>query len=90
MRNELLRILGEERHTVLLITHDVEEAIHVANRVIVLSTRPTRIQATFDVPSRTRASSPARRCRNCAWRSCASSGWRASMVDTVRLKGEGP
>jgi len=50
MRNELLRILGEERHTVLLITHDVEEAIHVADRVIVLSSRPTRIQATFEVP----------------------------------------
>jgi ABC-type nitrate/sulfonate/bicarbonate transport system ATPase subunit len=50
MRNELLRILGEERHTVLLITHDVEEAIHVANRVIVLSSRPTTIQATFEVP----------------------------------------
>ena len=50
MRNELLRILAEERHTVLLITHDVEEAIHVADRVLVLSTRPTRIQATFDVP----------------------------------------
>ena len=50
MRNELLRILAQERHTVLLITHDVEEAIHVANRVLVLSSRPTRIQASFDVP----------------------------------------
>ena len=50
MRNELLRILEQERHTVLLITHDVEEAIHVADRVIVLSMRPTTIQATFDVP----------------------------------------
>jgi len=50
MRNELLRILEQERHTVLLITHDVEEAIHVANRVIVLSARPTTIKATFDVP----------------------------------------
>ena len=49
MRNELLRILQQERHTVVLITHDVEEAIHIANRVIVLSTRPTRIQATFDI-----------------------------------------
>jgi ABC-type nitrate/sulfonate/bicarbonate transport system ATPase subunit len=49
MRNELLRILAEERHTVILITHDVEEAIHVADRVIVLSPRPTRIQATFEV-----------------------------------------
>src|SRR5215510_7074682 len=39
MRNELLKILGQERHTVLLITHDVEEAIHLADRVMVLSPR---------------------------------------------------
>jgi ABC-type nitrate/sulfonate/bicarbonate transport system ATPase subunit len=50
MRNELLRILSEERHTVLLITHDVEEAIHLADRILVLSARPGRIQASFDVP----------------------------------------
>jgi ABC-type nitrate/sulfonate/bicarbonate transport system ATPase subunit len=50
MREELLRVLSEERHTVLLITHDVEEAIHVADRVLVLSPRPTKIQATFEVP----------------------------------------
>jgi ABC-type nitrate/sulfonate/bicarbonate transport system ATPase subunit len=49
MRNELLRVLAEERHTVLLITHDVEEAIHLADRVMVLSPRPARIQASFDV-----------------------------------------
>jgi ABC-type nitrate/sulfonate/bicarbonate transport system ATPase subunit len=50
MRNELLRILARERHTTLLITHDVEEAIHLADRIVVLSPRPTRIQAIFDVP----------------------------------------
>ncbi len=50
MRNELLRILAKERHTTLLITHDVEEAIHLADRVVVLTPRPTRIQAVFDVP----------------------------------------
>jgi len=49
MRNELLRILAEERHTVLLITHDVEEAIYMADRIVVLSPRPTSIQATFEV-----------------------------------------
>jgi ABC-type nitrate/sulfonate/bicarbonate transport system ATPase subunit len=49
MRGELLRILSEERHTVVLITHDVEEAIHLADRVLVLSPRPTKIQASFDV-----------------------------------------
>ena len=49
MRTELLRILEEERHTVILITHDVEEAIYMAERIMVLSPRPTTIQATFDV-----------------------------------------
>jgi ABC-type nitrate/sulfonate/bicarbonate transport system ATPase subunit len=49
MRNELLRILAEERHTVVLITHDVEEAIYMADRIVVLSPRPTTIQASFSV-----------------------------------------
>lgn len=50
IRTELLRILEEERHTVILITHDVEEAVHLANRVVVLSNRPAAIQTIFDVP----------------------------------------
>jgi ABC-type nitrate/sulfonate/bicarbonate transport system ATPase subunit len=60
MRTELLRILGEERHTVLLITHDVEEAIYMADRIMVLSPRPTTIQASFhvDLPHPRKLSSP--------------------------------
>jgi ABC-type nitrate/sulfonate/bicarbonate transport system ATPase subunit len=60
MRTELLRILEEERHTVMLITHDVEEAIHLADRIMVLSPRPTRIQATFtvDLPHPRKLTSP--------------------------------
>lgn len=50
MRIELRRILSEERHTCLLITHDVDEAIHLADRILVLSARPATIQATFEVP----------------------------------------
>ena len=50
MQNELLRILAKERHTVLLITHDVEEAIHLADRILVLSPRPAKIKAEFKVP----------------------------------------
>ena len=51
MRAELLRILSRERHTVLLVTHDVEEALHLADRVLVLSRRPARIQHVIDVAS---------------------------------------
>jgi len=50
VRLELVRILTEERHTCLLITHDVEEAIHMADRIMVLSARPATIKATFAVP----------------------------------------
>jgi ABC-type nitrate/sulfonate/bicarbonate transport system ATPase subunit len=49
IRNELLRILQEERHTVILITHDVEEALYLADRIVVLSQRPTTIQRVFQV-----------------------------------------
>lgn len=50
MRRQLLEILAVERHTVVLITHDVEEAIELADRIFVLSERPARIQKTFAVP----------------------------------------
>lgn len=49
MRNELLRVLREENHTVILITHDVEEAIYLADRVVVLSPRPTTVQSVFQI-----------------------------------------
>jgi ABC-type nitrate/sulfonate/bicarbonate transport system ATPase subunit len=60
MRHELQRILGEERHTVLLITHDIEEAIYMADRIMVMSSRPTAIQRTFHVslPHPRKLSSP--------------------------------
>jgi ABC-type nitrate/sulfonate/bicarbonate transport system ATPase subunit len=50
MRLELRRILEIERHTCVLITHDVEEAIQLADRILVLSPRPATIQARFEVP----------------------------------------
>ena len=49
IRHELTRILERERHTCVLITHDVEEAIHLADRILVLSKRPASLQATFEV-----------------------------------------
>ncbi len=50
MEEELVRILQEERKTVLLITHDIAEAVSVSDRVLVCSARPGRIKAEFAMP----------------------------------------
>ena len=49
LRNEMLRLLAVERHTVLLVTHDVEEALQLADRILTLTTRPARIQQIVEV-----------------------------------------
>jgi ABC-type nitrate/sulfonate/bicarbonate transport system ATPase subunit len=43
LRNELARMLDQLPRTVVLVTHDIEEAAQLADRIIVLSDRPARI-----------------------------------------------
>ena len=44
MRLELARLLQVQPRTVLLVTHDIEEAAQLADRVLVLSDRPGRVR----------------------------------------------
>jgi ABC-type nitrate/sulfonate/bicarbonate transport system ATPase subunit len=50
MQQLLLNIWAQERRTILFVTHDVDEAIFLADRVIVMSPRPGKIQEILDVP----------------------------------------
>jgi NitT/TauT family transport system ATP-binding protein len=49
MRRELLRIWEAERKTIIFVTHDIEEAVQLADRVVVMSARPARIQRTVEI-----------------------------------------
>jgi NitT/TauT family transport system ATP-binding protein len=49
MRVELLRIWEAEKKTIIFVTHDIEEAVQLADRVLVMSARPARIQRVVDI-----------------------------------------
>ena len=44
MRSDLIRIWQREKKTVLFVTHDIEEAVQLADRVLVMSRRPATVQ----------------------------------------------
>ena len=60
MRRELLRIWEAEGNTVIFVTHDIDEAVQLADRVAVMSDRPASIQqiVTIDIPHPRDLSSP--------------------------------
>jgi len=49
MQEWLLKVLVEHKKTVLFITHDIEEAIFLSDRVYVLSGRPAHVIKTLDI-----------------------------------------
>jgi NitT/TauT family transport system ATP-binding protein len=56
----LLRIWQTERRTILFVTHDIDEAVQLADRVVVLSSRPAKIEdiLTIDIAHPRNISSP--------------------------------
>jgi NitT/TauT family transport system ATP-binding protein len=49
LQEQLLKTWSQEKRTVVFITHDVDEAVFLANRVVVMAARPGRIVEVIDV-----------------------------------------
>ncbi|MDU4960461.1 MAG: ABC transporter ATP-binding protein [Sporomusaceae bacterium] len=49
LQDELIRIWQERKTTMILVTHDVDEAVYLADRVIVMTPRPGKIESCIDV-----------------------------------------
>ncbi|RAI43899.1 ABC transporter ATP-binding protein [Rhodoplanes roseus] len=88
MQDELLRIWLDTRKTVLMITHDVSEAVYLSNRICIMSARPGRIVEEFSVDlDRTLpreelvVSEPFNRLRNAVWLSVRRQAVAAAHAD---------
>ncbi|MFB7998371.1 ABC transporter ATP-binding protein [Streptomyces sp. NPDC056002] len=75
LQDQLLRTWSQDKRTVLFITHDVDEAVYLASRVIVMAAGPGRIHGVIDVElpyprtEEIRLSPEFRRIRNDVWTS---------------------
>lgn len=49
LRRELLRIWETEKKTILFVTHDIDESVQLADRVVVMSARPARLQRLVEI-----------------------------------------
>jgi len=79
LQREFLRIHSQTGKTILFVTHDLDEALYLSDRIIVMGARPGRIKKIFEVPfSRPRAELP--RLRGDA----AFLEMRAQMWDLIR------
>lgn len=50
LQEELIQIWEREEKNILFVTHDINEAVFLANRIILLSPRPGKIQKIYDIP----------------------------------------
>jgi len=50
MQDEVLRLWQARRTTMLLVTHDIDEAIYMSDRIVIMTPRPGRIDRILDVP----------------------------------------
>ena len=87
MQRWLADALAREPRTVLLVTHDVEEAVLLADRIVLLSPRPGRVVATLEVPLAATAPPDRRRGRRAARARTARAGSRRVIAALIVLAG---
>ncbi|MFZ3059922.1 MAG: ABC transporter ATP-binding protein [Candidatus Methanoperedens sp.] len=83
MQAELLRIWEKEHISVLFVTHSVDEAVYLADRVVVMSARPGTVKEIFDIKlprPRVRTSPEANAIRDAILRSLGSEIKRAAAL----------
>lgn len=49
MQDELLRIRREKNMTMVMVTHDVDEAVYLSDRIVVMSPRPAKVEKVVSV-----------------------------------------
>lgn len=49
LSDDLYRIIKQERKTVIMVTHDIAEAISMSDRIVVLTKRPSTIKGVYDI-----------------------------------------
>jgi ABC-type nitrate/sulfonate/bicarbonate transport system ATPase subunit len=50
MRVEIVDLWKKTGKTIIFVTHEVEEAIELADRIVVLSSKPTQVRSIIEVP----------------------------------------
>ena len=49
LRSELISIWNQTKKTIIFVTHDIDEALLLADRIVLLSDKPTRVIETIEV-----------------------------------------
>lgn len=49
MQNEILRLWEEHEMTMIMVTHDVDEAVYLSDKVVVMSARPAKVEQIIDI-----------------------------------------
>ena len=55
MQDQLISLHKETRKAIIFVTHSVDEAIHLSDRIAVMGTRPGRIVSVFEIDAELRA-----------------------------------